>query len=246
MRIFSVAIIGVVTVSILAVLYVAQHQAVDKAIQDEGNGIFHQRKREITAVRAAGAELFGDNLKPLKHGAYGETTGVSGPSRKNPLEEVIEDGVRAIKNLPTSVGHRTRPLPRLAAPGIYFTLLYLSVASPSGITGLKAGTLVACVKDNQGVILVTTGNLEFEAKWQYLTNDLDIADLASRHDAQAQQAVASSIAQQYAMHQARRGEENAAFEQRLREIAAKRATAAAEAPGYSNPLERGPYDQTEP
>jgi hypothetical protein len=245
MRLFPVVTIGLVTVSILAVLFIAQRQAMDKAIQNEGNGIFDQKKRDTAAVRAAAAEMFGHS-NALDRGAYGKTTGVSGPARKNPLEEVIEYCVRAIKTPPTSVGHRTRPLPRLAAPGIYFTLLYLSVASPSGITGLSAGTLVACVKDNGGVLLVTTGTLEFEAKRQYLTNDLDVADLASGNDAQAQQAVASSIAQQQAMDRVRRGEENAAFEHRQQEIAAERAVAAAEAPGYSNPLERGPYDQTKP
>jgi len=39
-------------------------------------------------------------------------------------------------------------------------------------------------------------NLEFEAKRQYLTNDLDVADLAVTNDAEAQQAVASYIAKQ--------------------------------------------------
>ena len=228
------------------VLFIAQQQSMDKMIQDEGHGIFHEKKREAATVRAAAAEMSGYS-NPLERRAYGETTGVSGPPRKNGLEEVIEDGVRAIKNLPTSVGHRTRTHPRLAPAGIYFTLLYLSVTSPSGITGLSAGTLVACVKDNGGMLLVTTDTLEFEAKRQYLTNDLDIADLASRNDAQAQQAVASSIAQQQAIYQATRDEENAALEQRQREIAAKRAAAAAaQMSGYSNPLERGAYDQTGP
>jgi hypothetical protein len=46
------------------------------------------------------------------------------------------------------------------------------------------------------VLLVRAGNLEFEAKRQYLTDDLDVADLAVRNDAEAQQAVASYIAQQ--------------------------------------------------
>ncbi len=87
------------------------------------------------------------------------------------------------------------------------------------------------------------GNLEFEAKRQYLTNNLDIADLASRNDADAQQAVASSIAQQQAMDQARKDKENAAFDQRQQEIATQRAAAEA-AWGYSNPLDRGAYDET--
>jgi len=240
-RFFSLVIIGLVMVSIFAVLFITQRQAMDKAIQGEGNGTFYEMKREKAAVTAAFTQAYGGPSKPLEHGANGETTGVSGPQRKNPLEEVIEDWVRAIKNLPTSVGHRTRPPPRLAPPGIYSTLLYLSVTSPSGITGLRAGTLVACVKDNGGMLLVTTGDLEFEAKRQYLTNDLDIADLASTNDAQAQQAVASSIAQQHTMDRARRDKENAALDQAQQEIAARRA-AEPEASVYSNPLDRGAYE----
>jgi hypothetical protein len=46
------------------------------------------------------------------------------------------------------------------------------------------------------VLLVKVDNLEFEAKRQYLTDDLDVADLAVRNDAEAQQAVASYIARQ--------------------------------------------------
>jgi hypothetical protein len=46
------------------------------------------------------------------------------------------------------------------------------------------------------VLLVKVKNLEFEAKRQYLTNDIDVADLAVRDDAEAQQAVASYMAQQ--------------------------------------------------
>jgi hypothetical protein len=44
--------------------------------------------------------------------------------------------------------------------------------------------------------LVKAGNIEFEAKRQYLTNDLDVANLAVRNNAEAQQAVALYIAQQ--------------------------------------------------
>jgi hypothetical protein len=46
------------------------------------------------------------------------------------------------------------------------------------------------------VLLVKVDNLEFEAKRQHLTDDLDVPDLAVRNDAEAQQAVASYIAQQ--------------------------------------------------
>jgi hypothetical protein len=89
-----------------------------------------------------------------------------------------------------------RPHPRLAPPGVYFTLTYLSARSASGIAGFEPGTRVVCVKDEGPVFLVKVDNLEFEAKRQYLTNDLDVADLAVRNDAEAQQAVASYIAKQ--------------------------------------------------
>jgi pSer/pThr/pTyr-binding forkhead associated (FHA) protein len=125
---------------------------------------------------------------PLKH-----PTGVSGPSWMDRLQKGIEDFERAIKNLPTSLGLRTR---RLAPPDVYFTLTYLSVRKKSGITGFEPGTQVVCVKDEGPVLLVKAGDLEFEAKRQYLTNDLDVAALAVRNDAEAQQAIASYIAQQ--------------------------------------------------
>src|SRR4029077_10381128 len=90
-----------------------------------------------------------------------------------------------------------RPHPRLAPPGVYFTLTYLSARSASGIAGFEPGTRVVCVKDEGPVFLVKVDNLEFEAKRQYLTNDLDVADLAVRNDAEAQQAVASYIARHH-------------------------------------------------
>ena len=89
-----------------------------------------------------------------------------------------------------------RPHPRLAPPGVYFALTHLSARSASGITGFEPGTRVVCVKDEGPVLLVKVDNLEFEAKRQYLTNDLDVADLAVRDDAEARQAIASYIAQQ--------------------------------------------------
>jgi hypothetical protein len=89
-----------------------------------------------------------------------------------------------------------RPHPRRAPPGIYFTLIHLGVRTGSGLTGVEPGTRVVCVKDEGPVLLVRAESLEFEAQRQYLTNDLDVADLAVRNDAEAQQSVASYIAQQ--------------------------------------------------
>jgi hypothetical protein len=89
-----------------------------------------------------------------------------------------------------------RPHPRFAPPGVYFTLTHISARSASGITGFEPGTRVVCVKDEGSVLLIKVDNLEFEAKREYLTDDLDVADLAVRNDAEAQQAVASYIAEQ--------------------------------------------------
>ena len=62
--------------------------------------------------------------------------------------------------------------PRRAPPGVYFTLIHLPVRSGSTLTGVEPGTRVVCVKDEGPVVLVKVDNLEFEAKRQYLTNDL--------------------------------------------------------------------------
>jgi hypothetical protein len=117
-----------------------------------------------------------------------QATDVSGSSWEDGLGKRVHDWIRAIKR---SV-HRSRH----ASPGVYFTLTYISVRNPSGITGVSAGTQVACVKDEGPVLLVKAANLEFEAKREYLTDDLDVADLALRNDAEAQQEVASYIARQ--------------------------------------------------
>jgi len=134
-----------------------------------------------------GTEGFYDSPNPVNH-----AKSVSGSSWKDGVQNMIDGCVRAIK----SVGHRFRHQPRLAPPDVYFTLTYLPVRTEYGITGVDAGTQVICVKDQGPLLFVKAGNLEFETKRQYLTNDLDVADLAVKNDAEAQQTVASYIAQQ--------------------------------------------------
>src|ERR1700745_3291903 len=116
-RIVLVVIIGLIALSVLAVVYIWDHQAMDKAIQGEGNGRFYQMKREHAAVVAAFNQQYG-GPEHLEHGASGETTGVSGSPWENRLRKVIEDSGRASKNIATSVGHLIRP--RVAPPGVYF------------------------------------------------------------------------------------------------------------------------------
>ena len=169
-----IGVIALVALGIFAVLSLMQRQATDELVQAEGNGKIHEKKRENADAEAFARECLG-GPNAVKH-----PTSVSGPSWVGRLQNVIEGCERAIRNLPTSLGHLTRHDRRLALPGVYFTLTYQSVRTRSGITGLDAGTQVVCVKDEGPVVIVKAGNLEFEAKRQYLTNDLDVADLAAR------------------------------------------------------------------
>lgn len=182
-----IGVMALIALGIFAALALMQRQETDKLAQDP-NGVLQEKNREIASAEAFAREA-SNEPNPVK-----EPTGpVSQHSWVNRLQNVIENCERAIKNLPTSLGPRHHP--RLAPPGVYFTLTYLSVRNPSGITGLEPGTRVVCVKDKGAVLLVKAGNLEVEAKRQYLTNDLDVADLAVRDDAEARQAIASYIAQ---------------------------------------------------
>ena len=155
----------------------------DPALQREGDGSFYDSKRTNANVDASAGEASKDGLVPVNNAK--DPAGYLWGTR---LRKLIHDGVGAFKR----VGHPHR----VAPAGVFFTLRYISVRNPYGITGVEAGTRVVCVKDEGPSLFVKAGDLEFEAKRQYLTNDLDVADLAVRNDGEAQQAVESYIAQQ--------------------------------------------------
>jgi len=180
-----VGVMALVALTIFAVLSNMQRQSTDKLAQEDASGFFHEKKQEAAAARDLSREAF-NQPNPVER-----PPGESGPSWVDRLESLVGERVRAIKSLAHQAGHQ----PRLASPGVYFTLVYLSVRTRSGITGLGAGTQVACVKDEGPVLLVKAGNVEFEVKRQYVTNDLDVADMAARNDAEAQQALAAYMAQ---------------------------------------------------
>ena len=183
-------VMGLILIPAFAIVWCFQiwsaRQWKTELVQAEADGSFYENRRMIAKAKANVREAFNESSIPVN-----DATGVSGSSWEDPPQNVIIDSwVRAIKSFVHS--HRPRPAP----PGVYFTLTYLSVRNPSGITGLEAGSRVICVKDEGPVLLVKAGNVEFEANRQYLTNDLNIADLAVRNDAEAQQAVAPYIAKQ--------------------------------------------------
>jgi hypothetical protein len=170
-------------------------------LQGEGSGNFYEQRARRAGAQAFVREAFGDSPTPVD-----QPTGVSGSSWE--AKYVIDSWVGAIKRVVSS--HRPRPAP----PGVYFTLKYLSVRKPYGITGLSAGTRVVCIKDEGQVLRVKAGNLEFDAERQYLTNDLNVADLAVRDDAEAQQAVESYIAKQQQVIDQRDNRRKMQFSQR--------------------------------
>jgi hypothetical protein len=188
-------------------------------LQDKGSGEFYELKQNKKDAEAFAREAFKEEsvadainepgtvdyptegtVDHPTEGTVDHPTEVSEPSWKDWLPNIIKGWLGATTRV--GGGRPPRPAlprpapPRPAPPGVYFTLTYLSVRSRSGITNLMAGTQVVCVKDQGAVLLVKAGKFQFEVKRQYLTNDLNLADLAVRNDAVAQQAVASYIAQQ--------------------------------------------------
>jgi len=184
MRGFLIAIIaGIIASGLFALLYFLQYSMIDVTSMDvtghkPGNGIVREKTQEMATENAF--------------------AGVSWFTWKDRLQKAIEDCERAIKNLSTSVGRRFRP--HLAPDGVYFTMRYFSVANAHGVTGIAPGTKVVRVRNDGSVLRVRTGDVEFEAAAQDLTNDLDVAATVSRGDAQEQQALASYIHQQQAIH----------------------------------------------
>ena len=188
--IILIGVMSLIGLGIFAALILTQREAADKLVQEDANGFFREKKQEMAVADALSREAFNEPAPRIyPRGAFSR-----GPVWVERLEKGIEACERTIRNLPTSLG--LRPHQRLAPPGVYFTLTYLSVRNASGIKGVEAGTQVVCVKDEGPVLLVKAGDLEFEAKRQNLTNVLDIADLAVRNDAEARRTVAFYIAQQ--------------------------------------------------
>jgi hypothetical protein len=177
---FLITIIAALIASgVFALLYFLQYSGIavtstDVTRHNPGKGIVREKTQEVATENAF--------------------AGVSGFTWKDRLRKAIEDCVRAIK----SVRHRISP--RLAPEGVYFTMRYFSLPNAHGITGIAPGTKVVRVRDDGSVLRVRTGDVEFEAAAQDLTNDLDVAVAVSRDDAQRQQALASYIHQQQAIH----------------------------------------------
>lgn len=131
---------------------------------------------------------------------------------------------------------------RLAPPGVLYLIEGISVTTNEGVTGLWPGTRFHVIEDRGETIVVTNGATNLAVPADKLTNDLDIAELASRRDAKAQRDLANYLVEQRRIDEASREKQGEVFDQRQREASARR-TAAAVARKGSNPLERGAYNE---
>ena len=82
------------------------------------------------------------------------------------------------------------PVKRLAPEGVFYAIQAFSISTDDGIRGIRAGTPVRLIKDGGATLRVTDGQQEFDAKREYLTNDLDVAAQASGQQASQQAAIA--------------------------------------------------------
>ena len=70
------------------------------------------------------------------------------------------------------------PAKRLAPEGVFYVVQAFSVTTDDGMRGIRAGSKVTLVKDAGAILRVSDGKQEFDARREFLTNDLDIAALA--------------------------------------------------------------------
>ena len=132
---------------------------------------------------------------------------------------------------------------RLAPEGTFYLMERVVVKSDSGVTGFAPGTRVKLIEDRGDKLFVTNDdNIKFEAPSDKVTNDLDLAALAARQDAQSQQALAQDMKEQMDAYRAGKEKEIPLYDQQQRDVEARRAAAAIAAKG-NNPLDREAYHE---
>jgi hypothetical protein len=131
---------------------------------------------------------------------------------------------------------------RLAPPGVLYVIQYASVRTASGVVGFVPGARVRLVKDKGDTITVSDGTLKADVPVDNLTNDLDLAALAARRDAQSQDMLTKFLTGQQALAQAQRDQQGEAYDRDLRDAAARKAADAAAA-RESSALNKGAYNE---
>jgi len=135
--------------------------------------------------------------------------------------------------------------PRLAPKGIFYLMERVVVKNKSAgsVLGFAPGTRVKLIKDQGETLLVQSEDTEFEVRGDQLTNDLDLADLVARQDAQSQQALAQAMQERMERYRAEIEKKNQLSEQQLHELEKKYAAEPTPKPNYKSPLEREPYHE---
>jgi hypothetical protein len=132
---------------------------------------------------------------------------------------------------------------RLAPEGTFYLMERVVVKSDSGVTGFAPGTRVKLIEDRGDKLFVTNDdNIKFEAPSDKVTNDLDLAALAARQDAQSQQALAQDMKERMDAYRAGKEKEIPLYDQQQRDVEARRVAAANAAKG-NNPLDREAYHE---
>jgi hypothetical protein len=153
-----------------------------------------------------------------------ETGEIAAPLKKEPAP--ASGTPKAGPEVPIPVA----PVKRLAPPGAFYAVQGFSVTTDSGVRGIRAGTPVRLIKDSGATLRVTDGQQEFDAKREYLTNDLDLASRVAAQQASQQAAIAEMQQKQKAVaavNGQQKATDTAASQQRAKENA-EAAWAAAE------------------
>ena len=140
------------------------------------------------------------------------------------------------------------PLPeqhRLAPEGTFYLMERVVVKTDSGVTGFAPGTRVKLIEDRGETLFVKNDdNIRFEAPSDKVTNDLDLAALAAKQDAQSQRLLAQDMEERMAAYRRGKEAEIPIYDQQQRQVQA-RADAAAIAAKGNNPLDREAYHEIE-
>ena len=135
---------------------------------------------------------------------------------------------------------------RLAPEGVFYLMERVVVKSDSSVTGFAPGTRVKLIEDRgEKLFVASEDNIKFEASSDKVTNDLDLAALVAKQDAQSQQAVAQSMKEQMDAYRAAKEKEIPLYDQQQRDVEARRTAAAIAAKG-PNPLDREAYHESRP
>ena len=159
------------------------------------------------------------------------------PAAPIPPGSTVQGGAPSPPPLPPPEQHR------LAPEGTLYLMERVVVKSDSGVSGFAPGTRVKLIEDRGEKLFVKNDdNIKFEAPSDKVTNDLDLAALVARQDAQSQQALAQDMKERMDAYRAGKEKEIPLYDQQQRDVEA-RTVAAANAAKGNNPLDREAYHE---